>query len=73
MLTAMQRIRMQRTISAVIGLELWLTGELDLDNAELLDLFSSLQARMSVVQAIAWPSELEDDSELVEDDSAGVE
>jgi len=61
---------MMMTIDHVIGLELWLTGELDLTNAELLHLFSAIQARMSVVQAIAWPDSEEDGSEVVDDDSA---
>jgi len=52
-----QRHRMERTLSQVIGLELWLIGELELSERELLDLFSSIQTRMSVIQAIAWPSE----------------
>jgi len=58
-MTSAQRMRMERSISHLIGLELWLIGELDLTEQELLHLFSSLQARMAVVQAIAWRSDEE--------------
>jgi len=56
-MNAVQRQRMETSLSHLIGLELWLIGELDLSERELLHLFSSLQTRMSVVQAIAWPSD----------------
>jgi len=59
-MTEAQRKRLEQSLSHLIGLELWLIGELDLANADLLHHFSSIQARMSVVQAIAWPSD--DDS-----------
>jgi len=61
-----QRKRLDLSISHLIGLELWLIGELDLTEQELSHHFSSLQARMLVVQAMAWPS----DEDSVED-SAG--
>jgi len=48
---------MEQSLSNLIGLELWLIGELELNEQELTHLFSSLQARMAVVQAIAWPSD----------------
>jgi len=65
-MTLAQRMRLEKSLSHLIGLELWLTGELDLTNADLLHHFSSLQARMSVVQAIAWPS----DDDLAEEAAA---
>lgn len=73
MFTPHMRNRLEATISTVIGLELWLTGELDLTDQELTHLFSSLQARMAVIQAIAWPDSEADGSSLVDDDSAGVD
>jgi len=55
-----------RHVNHLIGLELWLIGELDLSNADLLHSFSSIQARMAVIQAIAWPS----DEDLADEDAA---
>lgn len=49
--------RLENSISYVVKLELWLCGELDIDEQELLHIFSSFQSRMAVIQAIAWPSE----------------
>jgi len=65
-MTSAQRHRLEQSVSHLIGLELWLIGELDLSDAELLHHFSSLQARMSVVQAIAWHS----DDEQAEEEAA---
>jgi len=61
-----QRKRLELSISHLIGLELWLIGELDLSVQELTHHFSSLQARMQVVQALPWPSD--EDSEEGDDD-----
>jgi len=63
-----QRKRLQDSLSHLIGLELWLIGELELDEQELLHHFSSLQSRMAVVQAIAWHSDEDglDDAALAE-------
>lgn len=68
-----QRKRLQRSVSAVIGLELWLIGELDIDEQELTHLFSSLQARMAVIQAIIWPSDDEPLDAEADADSADVD
>jgi len=69
-MTRQERLKLQRMLDHLIGLELWLTGELELNEQELLHHFSSLQARMAVVQAIAWPS----DADLAaEDDAASDE
>jgi len=66
-MTEAQRKRLESSLSHLIGLELWLIGELDLNQQELTHHFSSLQARMQVVQALPWPSD-DDSTDGLEDE-----
>jgi len=49
-------------LADVVLIELWMAEELDCDDevkeAELMDAFTRIQARMLVVQAILWPDEV---------------
>lgn len=62
--------RLEQSVSAMLQLELWLACELELSERDLLHLFSSLQTRMSVIQAIAWPSEDAEGSDVDASDVA---
>jgi len=63
------RRRLENNLLAVTGLTLWLTGELELSETELDDLFCRLGSFLGIVSSIAWPSD--DDSH--NEDAASLE